>query len=179
VTPGYYRAPELTAEGFDEEDYYRSGDAVKLIDPSDPNKGLLFDGRIAENFKLITGTWVAVGTLRTRLLSTAGLLQDAVICGQDAEYASALAWVNQSETRDLAADELRERVAQALARLNAGAGSASRIERLLLLEKPPSLDAGEITDKGYLNQRRCLECRASDVARLYADPPDPEVITPA
>lgn len=179
VTPGYYRAPELTAAGFDEEGYYRSGDAVKLIDEADPNRGLLFDGRIAENFKLTTGTWVAVGTLRTRLLSTAGVLQDAVICGHDTEYASALAWVNPAEARARTGGELREHLAQALARLNEGAGSASRIERLLLLEAPPSLDAGEITDKGYLNQRRCLECRAAEVARLYAEPPDPEVITPA
>jgi feruloyl-CoA synthase len=178
VTPGYFRAPELTAAAFDEEGYYRSGDAVKLIDENDPNQGLLFDGRIAENFKLFTGTWVAAGALRTRLLSAAGLLSDAVICGQDADYVAALAWVNQAEARDLAAAEVRERLSQALTRVNEGAGSAARIERLLLLEAPPSLDAGEITDKGYLNQRRCLECRASEVARLYADPPDNDVITP-
>ncbi|MBV9607098.1 MAG: AMP-binding protein, partial [Solirubrobacterales bacterium] len=179
VTPGYYRQPELTAATFDEEGYYRSGDAVRLIDPDDPNRGMLFDGRIAENFKLLTGTWVAVGSLRTRLLSAAGFLSDAVICGQDAEYVAALAWLNPAETRDLAGDEVRERLAQALARINEGAGSAMRIERLLLLEAPPSLDAGEITDKGYLNQRRCLECRAAEVVRLYAADPDPEVVRPA
>jgi feruloyl-CoA synthase len=175
VTPGYLRRPDLTDELFDEEGFYCSGDAATLIAP---NQGLMFDGRIAENFKLLTGTWVAVGALRTRLLSTAGVLSDAVIAGQDAEYAAALAWVNQAEApRDEAA--LREHLASALAKLNADAGSAGRIERLLLLETPPSLDAGEITDKGYLNQRRCLECRADDVARLYADAPGPEVITPA
>ncbi|HSC02661.1 MAG TPA: feruloyl-CoA synthase [Solirubrobacteraceae bacterium] len=179
VTPGYFRQPELTAETFDEEGYYRSGDAVKLLDSEDPNKGLLFDGRIAEDFKLLTGTWVAVGSLRTRLLSAAGVLNDAVICGHNAEYVAAVAWVNQAEARDLDSAELRDRLARALGRVNDGAGSAMRIERLLLLETPPSLDAGEITDKGYLNQRRCLECRASDVARLYADPPAPDVITPA
>jgi feruloyl-CoA synthase len=113
------------------------------------------------------------------LLSAAGILSDAVICGHDAEYAAALAWVNQAEARDLAGPELRERLAQALGRVNEGAGSAMRIERLLLLEAPPSLDAGEITDKGYLNQRRCLECRAAEVERLYADPPPPVVITAA
>ena len=138
----------------------------------------MFDGRIAENFKLLTGTWVAVGALRTRLLSTAGVLSDAVIAGQDAEYVAALAWVNQAEAPDDEAS-LRERLAGALAKLNADAGSAGRIERLLLLETPPSLDAGEITDKGYLNQRACLESRAAEVARLYANPPDPDVITPA
>ncbi len=179
VTPGYYRAPELAVAAFDEEGFYRSGDAVKLLDAGDPNQGMVYDGRIAENFKLLTGTWVAVGSLRTRLLSAAGVLNDAVICGQDANYAAALAWVNQAEARDLADGELRERLARALTRVNEGAGSASRIERLLLLEKPPSLDDGEITDKGYLNQRRCLECRAADVGRLYAEPPDPDVIRPA
>jgi feruloyl-CoA synthase len=179
ITPGYFREPELTAAAFDEDGFYRSGDAVKLIDEHDPNRGLMFDGRIAENFKLLTGTWVAVGSLRTRLLSTAGVLSDAVICGHDAKYAAALAWVNQAEAADLDRAELREHLARALGRVNEGAGSASRIERLLLLEAPPSLDAGEITDKGYLNQRRCLECRASEVARLYADPPGPDVIEPA
>jgi feruloyl-CoA synthase len=179
VTPGYYRAPELAGAAFDEEGFYRSGDAGVPLDPEDPNRGVMFDGRIAENFKLLTGTWVAAGSLRTRLLSTAGLLSDAVICGQDAEYLAALAWVNQAEAGSLSSAEVRERLAAALARLNGGAGSAARIERLLLLDTPPSLDAGEITDKGYLNQRRCLECRPDDVARLYAEPPGPEVIRPA
>jgi feruloyl-CoA synthase len=173
VTPGYFRRPDLTEALFDEEGFYRSGDAATLAD-----KSLMFDGRIAENFKLLTGTWVAVGALRTRLLSTAGVLSDAVIAGHDREYVAALAWVNQAEAP---ADQasLRERLATALAKLNANAGSAGRIERLLLLDSPPSLDAGEITDKGYLNQRRTLECRAADAARLYADPPDPAVILPA
>jgi feruloyl-CoA synthase len=187
VTPGYYRQPELTASTFDEDGFYRSGDAVKLIDEDDPNKGMLFDGRIAENFKLVTGTWVAAGTLRTRLLSAAGVLADAVICGHDTEFVSAIAWVNQAEARkrfggeaDLPLDDprLRGHLADALARLNEGAGSASRIERLLLLETPPSLDAGEITDKGYLNQRACVERRATDIARVYANPPDAVIITP-
>ncbi len=188
VTPGYYRLPELTGATFDEEGFYRSGDAVKLIDEHDPNKGMLFDGRIAENFKLVTGTWVAAGTLRTRLISVADVLGDAVICGHDTEFVAAMAWVNQAEARkrfggegDLPLDDgrLRDHLADALGRLNEGAGSASRIERLLLLEAPPSLDAGEITDKGYLNQRACLERRAADVARLYADAHGPEVIRPA
>jgi len=179
VTPGYFRDPELTAATFDKEGFYRSGDAVKLIDEHDPNKGMVFDGRIAENFKLLTGTWVAAGSLRIGLLSAAGVLSDAVICGQDSDYVAALAWVNRAEAGDLSGTELREHLARALGRLNRGAGSASRIERILLLDEPPSLDAGEITDKGYLNQRACLARRADDVARLYADPPDASVITPA
>jgi feruloyl-CoA synthase len=186
VTPGYFRQPELTAAAFDEDGFYRSGDAIRLIDPDDPNRGMLFDGRIAENFKLLTGTWVAVGALRTRLLSTAGVLSDAVICGQDAEYVAAMAWINQAEARkltgateDVRLDDqtLRRHLAAALSQLNEHAGSASRVQRLLLLDAPPSLDAGEITDKGYLNQRRTLQCRSADVARLYSDPPDPGVIT--
>jgi feruloyl-CoA synthase len=188
VTPGYYRHPELTAAMFDEDGFYRTGDAVRLVDEHDPSQGMLFDGRIAENFKLVTGTWVAAGTLRTRLISVAGVLGDAVICGHDTEFVAAMAWVNHAEARkrfggegDLPLDDgrLRDHLADALARLNEGAGSASRIERLLLLGTPPSLDAGEITDKGYLNQRACLERRAADVARLYADAPGPEVIRPA
>jgi feruloyl-CoA synthase len=179
VTSGYFRQPQLTQAAFDEDGFYRSGDAVRLIDEQDPNQGMLFDGRIAENFKLLTGTWVAAGALRTRLVSAAGVLSDAVICGQDAEYVAAMAWVNQAEARrltgaaeDVALDDpvLRGHLARALRALNADAGSASRIERLLLLAQPPSLDAGEITDKGYLNQRRTLQCRAAEVARLYADP---------
>jgi feruloyl-CoA synthase len=179
ITPGYFREPDVTANTFDEEGFYRSGDAATLLDPDDPNRGMAFDGRIAENFKLLTGTWVAAGSLRTRLVSAAGVLSDAVICGQDADYVAALAWVNPAEARDRAGPQLREHLAHALSRLNAGAGSAARVERLLLLETPPSLDAGEITDKGYLNQRRCLECRAAEVARLYSDPPDEDVIRPA
>jgi feruloyl-CoA synthase len=189
VTPGYYRAPELTAQAFDEEGFYRSGDAVQLVDERDPNRGLRFTGRIAEDFKLLTGTWVTVGPLRLALLSAAGgVLSDAVICGQDGEYVAALAWLNQAEARrlcegegEVAADHPRVRahLAAALRRLNEGAGSAARVKRLLLLSEPPSLDAGEITDKGYLNQRACLERRAAEVARLYAQPPDPAVIIAA
>jgi feruloyl-CoA synthase len=177
----------LTAAAYDEEGFYCSGDAVKLIDEGDPSRGLRFDGRIAENFKLLTGTWVAAGPLRMRLLSEAGVLTDAVICGQDSEYVAALAWVNQAEARrvcgvdgDVALDDprLRDHLAQALRSINQSAGSAGRVERLLLLATPPSLDAGEITDKGYINQRACLQSRAAEVERLYAGEPDREVIRP-
>jgi feruloyl-CoA synthase len=186
VTPGYYRAPDLTQAAFDEDGFYRSGDAVRMTHAQDPNQGMVFDGRIAENFKLLTGTWVAAGALRTRLISAAGVLSDAVICGQDAGYVGAMAWINQAEARRLTGSAedvaltdsaLRAHLSGALRALNANAGSAARVERLLLLSQPPSLDAGEITDKGYLNQRRTLECRAADVARLYAEPVDPAVIS--
>jgi feruloyl-CoA synthase len=185
VTPGYFRAPELATVAFDAEGFYCSGDAGKLVNDEDPNQGLLFDGRIAEDFKLLTGTWVTVGPLRLRLLSEAKVLTDAVVCGHDREFVGALAWVNQAEARavcgveeEVALDDpgLRAHLSHALARLNAGAGSATRVERLLLLSDPPSLDAGEITDKGYINQRACLECRAEAIARLYAEDLDSGVI---
>jgi len=188
VTPGYYRAPGLTAAAFDHEGFYRSGDAGRLVDEDDPNQGVLFDGRVAENFKLTTGTWVTAGTLRLALLSAARVLSDAVICGHDREYVAALAWVNQAEARkllscdeDVALDdpELRLHLQGALAALNRGAGSAARVERLLLLSQPPSLDAGEITDKGYLNQRACLRHRADAVELLFAVEPVEGIIAPS
>jgi feruloyl-CoA synthase len=185
VTAGYWGGQALSGQTFDGEGFYRSGDAVTVVDPEDPNQGLAFDGRIAEDFKLLTGTWVTVGPLRLRLLSVAGVLSDAVICGQDAEYVTALAWINQAEARKVCDSEvdvapgdprLREHLSQALAALNEGAGSAARVERLLLLAEPPSLDAGEITDKGYINQRVCLERRADEVTRLYGGEPGAELI---
>jgi len=189
VTPGYHGDPDATAAAFDDEGFYRTGDAVRPVDPDDPDQGLLFDGRLAEDFKLATGTWVAVGKLRTMLVSEAGgVLRDAVIAGQDRDYAAALAWIDQPEARrlcdadaDVALDDerLNRHLAACLKRLNADAGSASRIERLVLLEAPPDLDAGEITDKGYINQRAVLERRNDVVQRLFASASAPGVITPA
>jgi feruloyl-CoA synthase len=191
VTPGYFARPDLTAAAFDSEGFYRSGDAVALADPDDPNAGLIFRGRIAEDFKLATGTFVRVGALRTALLSCAPVLSDAVITGEERPFVGALAWLNATEARALlgagappdgelvVSEELAETLARALAGHNAGAGSATRIERLAVLARPPDLDAGEITDKGYINQRRVLGHRAALVDLLYADPPPPGVITPA
>ena len=189
VTPGYFKAPQLTAAAFDDEGFYRSGDAVKLVDEHEPNQGLLFDGRIAEDFKLLTGTWVTVGPLRTRLLGAARVLTDAVICGHDKEYVAALAWVNQAEARKLLRHRRRRRARRSTAAPAPGADARharcdGRVgwrasSACCFWREPPSLDAGEITDKGYLNQRRAWRCRAADVARLYAAEPDPDVITPA
>jgi len=182
ITPGYHRDPQATAAAFDSEGFYRTGDAGRLVDEDDPAQGLMFDGRLAENFKLSSGTFVAVGTLRGALVSSCGgVLSDAVICGHDESYAGALAWLNAGEAERVCggdSERLRSHLSAALAELNEGAGSARRIERLLVLEEPPNMDAGEITDKGYVNQRAVLERRADQVARLYADPPDPDVITP-
>jgi feruloyl-CoA synthase len=186
VTPGYHRDPAATAAAFDEEGFYRTGDAARLVDPGDPARGMMFDGRLAEDFKLLSGTFVTVGRLRLALISAAGgVLTDAVIAGHDGPYPAALAWVNRDEARRACGAEalddpaLRAQLGAALAALNDGAGSAARIERLLVLEEPPDLDAGEITDKGYVNQRAVLERRADLVARLLADPPDAAVIVPA
>jgi len=192
VTPGYYARPDLTAQAFDEEGFYRTGDAVAFAVPGDPDAGLVFRGRIAEDFKLATGTFVRVGAVRTALLSSVPALSDAVIAGENRDYASALAWLNPTEARKLlgrdpaATDgellmdpDLLRLLAAALATHNADHGSASSIGRLLLLTRPASLDAGEITDKGYVNQRRVLAERAALVDLLYTDPTPQGVIIPA
>ena len=189
VTPGYYRDPAATAAAFDDEGFYRTGDAVRFVDASRPDLGLLFDGRIAEDFKLATGTWVSVGMLRTALLNAGnGLIRDAVLAGHDGPYVAALAWVNADQAGGPgdpgaaaggpgAADRVRAGCLRALHVLNsAGRGSSQRIMRLLVMDEPPSLDGGEITDKGYINQRAVLARRADLVARLYADDPPADVI---
>jgi len=184
VTPGYHRQPELTAQMFDEEGFYRIGDAGRFVDPQDPSWGLVFDGRVVEDFKLTSGTFVLVGSLRTAAIAAASpVLQDAVICGQDREYVGLLGFPNIAACRRIADDEgaklaMQEllahpavvaRLRDGLARLNAGGGGSSmRIRRALLMAEPPSVDGHEITDKGYINQRATLERRKALVDRLYA-----------
>jgi feruloyl-CoA synthase len=182
VTPGYFGRPDLTAAAFDAQGFYRTGDAVGLADPDDLNAGLVFRGRIAEDFKLDTGTFVRVGAVRTALLSAAPLLADAVIAGENRAAVCALAWLNAAEAGKLLGREphaegelitdaaVRAELARALAGHNATAGSAARIDRLLVMAGPADLDAGEITDKGYVNQRQVLAHRAALVELLYADP---------
>jgi feruloyl-CoA synthase len=184
VTPGYYRQPELTREMFDEEGFYKIGDAGRFVDPDDPSWGLVFDGRVVEDFKLSSGTFVLVGTLRTAAIAAASpVLQDAVICGQDRDYVGLLGFANIAACRSLADDD-GARLATAellahpavvgtlrrgLARLNAESkGSSMRIRRALLMSEPPSVDGHEITDKGYINQRATLERRKALVDKLYA-----------
>jgi feruloyl-CoA synthase len=177
VTPGYFRSPELTKAAFDEEGYYRIGDALKLADPAAPEKGLVFDGRVAEDFKLSTGTWVHVGALRVKLIAACNpLLQDAVITGHDRDEVGALLFMSAA-AKDLSKDVIEGKLKTALKDLSREGGSSTHPTRLLILTEPPSIDAGEITDKGYINQRAVLERRAALVETLHATPASPEVIT--
>jgi feruloyl-CoA synthase len=192
ITPGYWRRPDLTKEAFDEEGYYRIGDALKFVDPADPGKGLLFDGRLAEDFKLASGTWVSTGALRAQLVDhCAPLVRDAVIAGIDRDDIAALVFPDVEACRKfagLAADvsaavvladtklrqEFRGRL-KALARQSTG--GSTRICRVVLMAEPPSLDAGEATDKGSINQRAVLTRRAGLVEELYASPSPAHVIS--
>ncbi|MEI6722826.1 MAG: feruloyl-CoA synthase [Betaproteobacteria bacterium] len=176
VTPGYWRRDDLTREAFDEEGFYRIGDAMKFVDPEDPAKGLAFDGRVAEDFKLMSGTWVHVGTVRVQLIAACDpLVQDAVITGHDREEMGALVFVNPAAVKGLGLDPagVRARLAAALVKLDAAAtGSSTAPARLLVMDEPPSIDANEITDKGYINQRAVLERRAALVEKLHAGGPE-------
>jgi len=184
VTPGYWKAPELTAQAFDADGFYLIGDAVTFADPDRPERGLFFDGRVAEDFKLGSGTWVSVGTLRVAgIAALAPLAQDIVVTGHDGDAVGFLVFPNLAACRALAglpesagADEVitdakvRAGIAQGLKRLKAqGGGSSGHAARALLLGEPPSVDGGEITDKGYINQRAVLARRPDAVAVLDDD----------
>jgi feruloyl-CoA synthase len=184
ITPGYWRQPELTEKVFDEDGFYSFGDAVRFIDPNDVNKGFLFDGRFSEDFKLASGTWVSVGPLRARILSHfAPLVRDVVVAGHDRDDVGLLIFADLSaccelfdgEQSDLRAAEILEHdLVRARFReliksfAEQSTGSSTRIARAVLVEEPPSLDAGEVTDKGSLNQRAVLERRAALVEELYS-----------
>ncbi len=173
VTPGYFRRDDLTRAAFDEEGFYRIGDAVRFADPDAPRKGIVFDGRVAEDFKLSTGTWVSVGGVRVRLIAACNpIVQDAVITGHDRDEIGALVFLSPG-AQGMAPEAIRAKLIEGLRALAAeGGGSASRPTRLLVLSEPPSIDANEITDKGYINQRAVLERRAALVERLYAGAED-------
>ncbi len=176
VFPGYRNAPELTAQAFDEEGYYLIGDAGRLVDDAHPEHGVVFDGRVAEDFKLGSGTWVSVGTLRLRAISALSpLAADVVVTGHDREEIGLLVFPSP-QAAALSPDERTALLRTGLAALRAAGGGSSQVPaRALLLTEPPNADAGEITDKGYLNPRRVLERRAADVAALYAGS-DPRVV---
>jgi feruloyl-CoA synthase len=181
VTPGYWKAPELTAKAFDEDGFYLIGDAVTFADPGRPERGLFFDGRIAEDFKLNSGTWVSVGTLRVAgIAALAPLAQDIVISGHGGDHVRFLVFPNVAACRAhaglpdgasiddvISSEKVRGAIAQGLAKLKAlGVGSSTHATRALLLAEPASVDGGEITDKGYINQRAVLVRRAEAVAKL-------------
>ena len=195
VTPGYWRQPELTAAAFDEEGYYKFGDALRFADAEDVTKGLIFDGRVAEDFKLASGTWVNVGPLRAGFIDHfAPLVQDVVIAGLGRNEIGVLVFADRAACQCLcpglasgapahelfAQPALRAAFAERLNSLAArSTGSSNRIATLLLLEEPPSLDRGEMTDKGSINQRAVLNHRAGLVEELYAHPLSPRVIRAA
>jgi feruloyl-CoA synthase len=187
VTPGYMHEAALTRNAFDEEGFYRMGDAVKFADSADAMKGLVFDGRISEDFKLSTGTWVNVGALRAKvILEGAPYVRDVVIAGHDRDFIAALVFPNLAACREICGGtdpevlgdaRIRARFEELLARLIAGStGSSNRVVRMVVLESPPSIDAHEITDKGSINQSAVLKNRADLVEELYRERPPPKVI---
>lgn len=193
IFTGYWKQPELSAKAFDEEGYYMIGDAVEFVDPERPELGLLFDGRVGEDFKLLTGTWVHVGALRMAgLEAIAPIGQDIVVTGHDLDEIGFLIFPHPEECHRLCPDlptdtpletlvarpEIIERVSKGLQTLKTnGGGTSTYATRALLMSEPPSAEAGEITDKGYINQRMVLARRADLVSALYAESPDNRVIT--
>jgi feruloyl-CoA synthase len=195
ISPGYIAAPELSVQAFDAEGFYITGDSVTFVDPREPTQGLRFASRVAEDFKLLTGTFVTVGVLRSQLQGALlPLLRDVVITGSDRAYVGVLGWPDITACRALlgegqenlgdedvlAAPAVFVAIQTALRVHNASSNASStRVERMVLLQEPPSSEAHEITEKGYINQRRVLERRAADVDRLYLDPPQAGVIVMA
>ena len=191
ITPGYWRQGELTRDAFDEEGFYKIGDALKFVDPSDPGKGLLFDGRIAEDFKLSTGTWVSVGPLRARFIDHfAPYVRDVVFGGADHDFIAALVFPELEACRKLGgsgadatasdivnAPGVRQKFSELLRKLAAlSQGSSTRVERAILMADLPSMDKSEMTDKGSINQRAVLRNRAALVDELYGEPLSSQVI---
>jgi feruloyl-CoA synthase len=176
IFPGYLDQPQLTAAAFDEEGFYCIGDAGRLVDRSDPAQGVMFDGRVAEDFKLSTGTWVSVGTLRPRIVTAmAPHVADVVITGHDRDEMGLLVFPTP-QAKSLPDEALRQHILAALRHLaGESMGSSQHPVRAIVQAEPPSADAGEITDKGYINQRAVLEQRAAEVSALY-EPAHPRVI---
>lgn len=186
VTPGYLGRPDLTEKAFDEEGFYRIGDTVSFLDPQKPELGLRFTGRISENFKLANGTWVSIGNVRAAILAaTRGVLLDIVVAGENRESCALLCWLNPTEAAriskssgsDLTCDaDVVEFLKQRFREYNEAVGSSERICAFSLLKEPPSMAAGEITDKAYVNQRAVLKHRSEQVERLYCNETSLDVI---
>ncbi|MDD3837594.1 MAG: feruloyl-CoA synthase [Phenylobacterium sp.] len=173
VAQGYLGREDLKGEIFDEEGFYRLGDAARFVDPDDPLKGLVFDGRISENFKLASGTFVAAGDLRIAAVSAiGGAVTDAVVCGEGRAGVGLLLYPNPTMDRESIVAAARE----GLARYNATAKGGSKVTRALVLATPPDARAGEITDKGYIAQALARRLRSADVERLFLDPAPPDVM---
>lgn len=166
---GYHGHPDQTTAALDEDGFYRTGDAARYVDPADVNKGFAFAGRIAEDFKLLSGTFIRVSELRLDILQACPALADLVIAAPDMPWLGLLAWLKPGRKRE-------DLVAQLTLHNQRNTQSSRAIRRLLVLETPPSVAAGEITDKGYVNQRGVLARRAANVSRLYAEPPAPDVV---
>jgi feruloyl-CoA synthase len=191
VFPEYLNDPEKTLSAFDDEGFYLTGDAGRLEVPSDPSKGILFDGRVAEDFKLSTGTWVCVAAIRALVHKYFGdLLSDVVVVGQDRDFITLMAFPG-TKMRELAGDAnlklsfhelaqqpvVRTELTNILSEMSKTAkGSSQKVLRLLILDSPPRLDIGEVTDKGTLNQRKLLETRSDAVEALYATALSDDVI---
>lgn len=190
ITPGYLHDPEKTASAFDEEGFYRMGDAARFLDPDKSHEGLYFDGRLTEDFKLMTGSWVSVGSVRIALISAAApLIKDLVITGHDRNFLGALVWLNNDACRKICETPSRDDASlaedkQVLENLRTAIqsynlknnGSSSRVKRIIILTEPPSADKNEITDKGYINQSAVLANRAELVEQLYADTTEEHII---
>jgi feruloyl-CoA synthase len=186
VTPGYLGRPDLTEKAFDEEGFYRIGDTVSFLNPQKPELGLRFTGRISENFKLANGTWVSIGNMRAAILAaTRGVLLDIVVAGENLESCALLCWLNPTEAArisktpasDLTSDLLViQFLKDRFREYNENVGSSERIYSFSLLKDPPSLAAGEITDKAYVNQRAVLKNRSEQVERLYGNEASRDVI---
>ncbi|MEC8821219.1 MAG: acyl-CoA synthetase, partial [Pseudomonadota bacterium] len=187
VTPGYINDPEKTSEAFDAEGFFKMGDAVSFLDPGTPEKGLCFAGRVAEQFKLLSGTWVLAGTLRAELIAACSpWVRDVVICGLNEAYITAMFWPNPaacaqaiggSDSASLTfegminSDLVRAQVREKLVQYNQlNPSSSKRVQRFTLLAEPASMGDGEITEKGYVNQGAVQARRADIVASLYAEP---------